>query len=55
MRNLRVSISSAAAEATLCCFLVSVLFWQVTDGGCDILTAREGESFMTWDEAAVQR
>lgn len=28
---------------------------QVTDQGCDILTAREGETSMAWDVAAVQR
>ncbi|CAM9970058.1 unnamed protein product, partial [Hapterophycus canaliculatus] len=27
----------------------------VTDQGCDILTAREGETSMTWDVAAVKR
>lgn len=31
-----------------CCF-------QVTDDGCDILTAREGEASMSWDVTTFQR
>lgn len=30
-------------------------FFQVTDDGCDILTAREGEDSMIWDAATFQR